>query len=235
MSAYSERVLEIFENIARGYDRGNDRISFGLHRWWKRSFVRHISDVTPRGGSMLDSCCGTGDIALTLARLRPDVSVTGLDFSQQMLNVAREKARGLPNLVFVQGSAERLMFTDGSFDVSAVSFGLRNLELRLPALCEMARVSRKAVFCLDSSMPENTVIRTLFTLYFKKVMPLLGGGLDKTTEYEWLDRSTEMFFTKRELKKMFECAGLKNIEVSKYSFGVCAEHRGSLSDDNGVH
>ena len=128
----SAKVNALFGRIARRYDLLNDLQSFGLHRLWKRRVVA-LARVTP-GARALDLCCGTGDLAFALARRGAEV--TGLDFSAQMLEVAKTRSQqgwaGVKNSsaqqpVFLQGDAQQLPFADSSFDVITVGYGLRNL------------------------------------------------------------------------------------------------------------
>ena len=120
------RVYGIFQGISQTYDGANRRISLGLEQSWKRGLVEAVASQVPDGGAVLDVCCGTGDIAVAVARRRPDVAVTGLDFSPAMLDVARHKGAALENLTWREGDAMALPFGDDTFSAAAISFGLRN-------------------------------------------------------------------------------------------------------------
>ena len=223
-SSKAARVLRIFESIAADYDRANGRISLGLHRSWKRMLIRRLSRGTPPGGEVLDLCCGTGDIAIALAKERSDLKVTGLDFSPAML--ARAEARGadLPNLRFERGDAMALPFPDGSFSAAAISFGLRNTADYAQVLREMRRVTRSGgeVLCLDSFVPDSALVKPFYRLYFKHFMPLLGGGLAHRREYLWLCQSTEAFLSRGELEALFERCGLRGPASRTRMFGACS-------------
>src|SRR5947207_8229755 len=121
------KVNELFTRIAGRYDLINDLQSFGLHRHWKKRVIR---EAHPRpGDKALDVCCGTGDIALGLAR--KGAEVTGMDFSERMLEIARERqTRGgtvFARMQFVSGDAQNLPFPDSTFDIITIGYGLRNL------------------------------------------------------------------------------------------------------------
>jgi demethylmenaquinone methyltransferase/2-methoxy-6-polyprenyl-1,4-benzoquinol methylase len=170
------RVGDLFASIARRYDLLNDLQSFGLHRLWKRRVVR-LAAVQP-GDRALDLCCGTGDIALALARRGADV--TGLDFSDKMLEVAQSRlqnAKGkIPPLKFIQGDAEHLPFPDNSFDAVTVGYGLRNLTSWEAGLREMLRVAKPGgrIVVLDFGKPANALWRRLYFTHLKCSVPLIG-------------------------------------------------------------
>ena len=172
------RVYGIFQGISQTYDGANRRISLGLEQSWKRGLVEAVASQVPDGGAVLDVCCGTGDIAVAVARRRPDAAVTGLDFSPAMLDVARHKGAALENLTWREGDAMALPFGDDTFSAVAISFGLRNTPDYGAVLTEMTRVVCPGgwVYCLDSFVPDSPLIRPFYDLYFRGVMPLLGGG-----------------------------------------------------------
>jgi demethylmenaquinone methyltransferase/2-methoxy-6-polyprenyl-1,4-benzoquinol methylase len=172
------RVNDLFAAIARRYDLLNDLLSFGLHRSWKRQ-VAGLAAVQP-GGRALDLCCGTGDIAFALARL--GATVTGLDFSRKMLDVAearnkiRDPKSGARNPTFIQGDAQQLPFPDGTFDAVTVGYGLRNLASWETGLMEMQRVAKPGarLVVLDFGKPANALWRNLYFVHLRCSVPLVG-------------------------------------------------------------
>ncbi len=218
------RVFRIFESIAGDYDRANARISLGLHKSWKRMLIHRLSRSAAPGGAVLDLCCGTGDIAIALAEARSDLQVTGVDFSPAMLARAEARGQGMENLRFQRGDAMSLPFPDACFSAAAISFGLRNTEDYAQVLQEMRRVtvSGGQVYCLDSLVPDSRWIRPFYRLYFKHLMPLLGGGLAHRREYLWLSESTEAFLSRRELEALFTRCGLSGVASKTRMFGACA-------------
>ena len=225
--AKREKVYRVFENVAGGYDAANDRISLGLQKSWKRMLTDRV--MAQAGGAAeperayLDLCCGTGDIAITLARQDPDAKVTGADFSPAMLEIAREKSRQLDNITWVCADAASLPFEDNSFCAAAVSFGLRNTADYKKVLSEMVRVVAPGgrVYVLDSCAVEHPVIKPFYRLYFRHVMPLLGGGRQHRDEYRWLWQSTEEFLRPAALRRLFRETGLVSIRHSARMFGAC--------------
>lgn len=170
----AQKVVDLFATIARRYDLLNDLQSFGLHRVWKRR-VTALAAVKP-GDHALDLCCGTGDIAFALAE--QGAEVTGLDFSEKMLEVAShrlEKSHS-PRLKFIQGDAQCLPFADNSFDAVTVGYGLRNLSNLETGLREMVRVARPGarIVALDFGKPANALWRGLYFTHLRCSVPLVG-------------------------------------------------------------
>ena len=171
------KVNDLFAAIARRYDLLNDLQSFGLHRYWKRKVVELAA--VQRGQRALDVCCGTGDIALALAR--NGAEVTGLDFSQAMLDIAEN--RRLKNTQFatthpkfIQGDAQQLPFPENTFDAVTVGYGLRNLVGWETGLREMLRVAKPGgrLVVLDFGKPSNAPWRGVYFTHLKITVPLLG-------------------------------------------------------------
>jgi demethylmenaquinone methyltransferase/2-methoxy-6-polyprenyl-1,4-benzoquinol methylase len=221
--AKADRVYRVFESIASGYDAANNRISLGLQKRWKRALTDTIVHRAPRSIRVLDVCCGTGDIAIALAQRGPGFCVTGLDFSPAMLEVAGKKGQGITNLQLLQGDAMKLPFADGTFDAACISFGLRNTPDYRRVLREMRRVVRTGgkVYCLDSFVPDNPVILPAYRLYFRHIMPVLGGGRKYRKQYTWLYQSTEQFPRRRELMKQFARTGLVQVQSRSRMLGAC--------------
>jgi demethylmenaquinone methyltransferase/2-methoxy-6-polyprenyl-1,4-benzoquinol methylase len=174
------KVSDLFATIARRYDLLNDLQSFGLHRLWKRRVVALAGVRT--GDRALDLCCGTGDISFALARQGADV--TGLDFSEKMLEVAQgrlQNAKGetrarAKNLKFIQGDAAQIPFPDNSFDAVTMGYGLRNLPGWEAGLREMIRVARPGgrIVVLDFGKPANALWRNLYFTHLKCSVPVIG-------------------------------------------------------------
>ncbi|MCU0772616.1 MAG: ubiquinone/menaquinone biosynthesis methyltransferase [Verrucomicrobia bacterium] len=166
------RVGELFGLIASRYDQLNDIQTLGLHRRWKRRLVS-LAALKP-GERALDVCCGTGDITRRLAESGADV--TGLDFSPEMLAVARRRCGLTASLRFVQGDAMRLPFGDGEFAAVTVGYGLRNLVDWRTGLSEMVRVAAPGgrILVLEFGKPANRWLCGLYFLYLRLMVPVLG-------------------------------------------------------------
>ena len=170
------RVEELFARIAPRYDLLNDLQSFGLHRYWKRKVIR-LAHAQP-GQRALDLCCGTGDLTFALGRAK--LMAVGLDFSSQMIAVAKKKAARSPEAScagrFVRADTQELPFRESSFDVLTIGYGLRNLADWRRGLSEMLRVLAPGgrLLVLDFGKPDNALWRGVYFGYLRLAVPLLG-------------------------------------------------------------
>lgn len=228
-----ERVHHVFEKIYNKYDSMNSIISFQRHVAWRRDVMKQMN--VRRGTKALDVCSGTGDWSIALAEATGKKGeVIGLDFSENMLKVAREKkdhhVLELDHLTFVHGNAMELPYADNSFDYVTIGFGLRNVPDYQVVLGELYRVVKPGgkVVCLETSQPTLFGFRQLYYFYFRFIMPLFGRIFAESyQEYAWLHESAKDFPDKYTLKKMFENAGFKKVKVKSYTGGVAAMHMGS--------
>ncbi|PMC39425.1 bifunctional demethylmenaquinone methyltransferase/2-methoxy-6-polyprenyl-1,4-benzoquinol methylase [Bacillus sp. UMB0899] len=225
-----ERVHGVFEKIYENYDQMNSVISFQRHKAWRKETMKRMN--VKKGHSALDVCCGTADWSIALAdAVGPKGSVTGLDFSQNMLKVGQQKVEqlGLKNVRLIHGNAMQLPFEDDSFDFVTIGFGLRNVPDYMQVLKEMNRVLKpggKAV-CLETSKPTLPVFKQFFNLYFRYIMPLFGKIFAKSyNEYSWLQESARDFPGMTELAAMFKEAGFNDVQVKAFTGGVAAMHLG---------
>jgi demethylmenaquinone methyltransferase/2-methoxy-6-polyprenyl-1,4-benzoquinol methylase len=201
-----------------------------MHRFWKRNLVRRV--VARKPSAVLDIASGTGDIAIAIARALPQTKVIASDFSPNMLEVAAKRSHGagLSNLETSEQDAMKLSYEDASFDAVCVSFGLRNMSDYEQVICEMVRVLRPGglFLCLDASYPTNPVIKPFFRLYFKYLMPRLGGLVARAPEeYRWLNDSTEVFLSKTELASLMAKCGLSHVGYRSFMMGGSALHWGT--------
>ena len=220
------RIQTIFNSISDDYDHMNDIISFNQHTIWRNRTNREIF-VKP-GHQVLDLCCGTGDWTIQLAK-NAGADITGLDFSENMLKVAREKTADIENITLVQGDATELPYDNNAFDIITIGFGLRNLPDYEKAVKEFYRVLKPGgqLVILETSNPENALINYGFNIYFGKIMPFLGEKIAGSgQEYAWLYESTSNFLSKAELKSMMHTNGYINIKVIPHTFGTAATHIG---------
>lgn len=231
--ANKEQVHTVFQNISQKYDRLNNIISFEQHKVWRKRVMKDMA--VKQGSTALDVCCGTADWTIALSKeVGSNGSVTGLDFSENMLAVGKEKTASMSNITLVHGDAMNLPFEDNSFDYVTIGFGLRNVPDYLAALKEMNRVLKPGgmMVCLETSQPILPVFKQVYKLYFKFVMPIFGKLFAKSKEeYEWLQQSTFNFPDKPALKRMFEQAGFNNIKVRSFTGGVAAMHLGYKEKD----
>jgi demethylmenaquinone methyltransferase/2-methoxy-6-polyprenyl-1,4-benzoquinol methylase len=233
----AEYVHQQFERIARRYDLTNDCISMGMHRFWKHRAVTALQ--VRADGSYLDVCCGTGDLALTIAaRLGERGMVTGFDFSGNMLEVARARGhraaangRARCQLNWKQGDAQHLTFPDDTFDGAIISFGLRNLTDLQKGLNEMQRVVKPGgkVINLDLGEPTAPIFTPAFNAYFRHVVPIIGEVLQHDRKaYTYLPESRNTYPKPPVLTEMFERAGLRDVKWIPLAMGSVAMHVGTV-------
>ncbi|WP_391121721.1 demethylmenaquinone methyltransferase [Psychrobacillus sp. L3] len=225
-------VHEVFESISDNYDSMNSVISFQQHIKWRTDTMKAMQ--VKNGSKALDVCCGTADWTIALAGATgPTGKVIGLDFSQNMLNVGKDKVKNITQIELIQGNAMELPFEDNSFDYVTIGFGLRNVPDYKQVLEEMKRVAKPGgmVVCLETSQPDSKLFNVGFRFYFRYVMPLFGKLFAKSyKEYSWLQESAKDFPNRETLSQLFEEVGLKKVSNKPYSGGAAARHIGFKKD-----
>ena len=221
-------VREMFTRIARRYDLMNSLMTCGRHQAWRRAAAR-LADPQP-GGLALDVATGTGDLALALLSETPIRRVIGTDFSDGMLRVGREKllrkdARGRVSLVVAD--ALSLPFPDKTFACVTSAFLLRNLVDLGQGFSEMRRVTQPGgrVVALEITQPTLPGWSHLFGWYFGRLVPRIGGIVARDREaYTYLPRSVERFVSPRELSRLMEGVGLRNVSYRRLGLGTVTIH-----------
>ncbi len=213
----------MFDRIARRYDLLNRILSLGVDQGWRRRAVRAMA-LSP-GSRALDVATGTADLALRIARASPDVRVAGVDPSDGMLAVGRDKVKraGLEGRVRLEvGDAQALPFEDDAFDAVSIAFGIRNVPDRRRALAEMARVTRPGgrVVVLELSEPRGGLLGPLARFHIRTLVPRIGALLSGAREYRYLQESIAAFPPPDEFARLMEDAGLRVLEVRPLTFGV---------------
>jgi len=223
----------IFEAVPPSYDLINHLVTWGMDRRWRRLAARVCLEDKPK--QVLDLGCGTGDLSVHLARLAPGgVAITGLDYSQPMLELARRKAYRagvFERIKFINGDAANLPFPDGHFDCVGISFAFRNLtyknQLRLPHMAEVRRVLRPGgrYVIVDSSQPRNPVMRWLFHLYMRLVAQPVGTLISRNrAAYRYLAESMSRFYGPEEVREMLLKAGFEEVTYRPLWFGIVGLH-----------
>jgi demethylmenaquinone methyltransferase/2-methoxy-6-polyprenyl-1,4-benzoquinol methylase len=217
-----DAVRSMFDRISPVYDAMNRTMTMGLDQRWRRATVAAI--VRP-GDRVLDACCGTGDLAL--AALDAGARVTGLDFSERMLERARRKSAEVD---WVQGDALTLPFADSSFDAATVGFGVRNLDDLERGLAELRRVLRPGgrVAILEITRPRG-VLAPFYRLWFDGLVPLLGKLLPGGSAYTYLPASVRRFPGPEELAGLLRAAGFEDVRWKGFAGGIVALHIGVRS------
>ena len=221
------KIRTMFDGIAGSYDRLNSLMTAGLHHRWRDMGVM-LAGVGP-GSAALDVCCGTGDFAFALRRVvGPEGRVIGIDISDEMLKVAREKSgRNQLWVEFVNGDVLELPFGDGEFDACTVGFGIRNVPDIERAFGEMRRVCRPngRVICLEITQPQMPVFKQFYGLWFNHAVPVLGRlAAGDESAYTYLPESVKRFPAPEELKAIMQSAGLRNVRYQLLAGGIIALH-----------
>jgi demethylmenaquinone methyltransferase/2-methoxy-6-polyprenyl-1,4-benzoquinol methylase len=225
----SAHVQSIFNSIAPSYDRLNHLLSMGLdRRWWRRSASAFAGILARPESCILDLCCGTGDMTSALLELRPanSVSITGLDFSSQMLSRARAKYV-TANVIWVEGDALHLPYPDASFDLVTVAFGFRNLPNYVAGLAEIHRVLAPGgqLGILEANQPDG-LSGALYTLYFRHVLPVIGGTISgDRAAYRYLPDSVARFPRPPQMLAMLRAAGFTSAAWDGYLLRAAGLYR----------
>jgi demethylmenaquinone methyltransferase/2-methoxy-6-polyprenyl-1,4-benzoquinol methylase len=227
---FAGQVRGMFDRIAGVYDVMNSAMTAGLHHGW-RERAADRAEVSP-GDAALDLCCGTGDLALALReRVGPSGRVVGADFSERMLALAQDKAleRGMPDVTFEWADALELPYSDASFDAVTVGFGARNLADLERGVGEMVRVTKPGghVVILEITQPRRPPLSYFFSLWFDRIVPLLGRVTGNPDAYSYLPESVRSFPSPEGLAAIMDRAGLEGIRYTILAGGIIAIHSGS--------
>lgn len=223
------QVRAMFDRIAGVYDLMNGVMTAGLHHQWRRR-AADLARVSA-GGRVLDVATGTGDLALELAaRVGPNGTVVGADFSDRMLSLARAKAfdAGFPAVRFEQANALALPYADDEFDAATVGFGARNFSDLRQGIAEMARVVKPGgrVVILEITTPQRPPLSTFLEVWFDHLVPALGRVAGDADAYSYLPDSVRRFPLPEELAAtMWDC-GLRAVKYILTAGGIIALHVG---------
>ena len=220
------RVQRMFTSIAHAYDLNNRLHSFWRDQAWRRAAVHMAAPI--QGARVLDCACGTGDLTEAFANAGA-ASVTGLDYTAAMLDLARAKATDGRRLAvqptYVQGDAQSLPWPDASFDIVSIAFGIRNVDDTLKALREFHRVLAPGgrLVVLEFGEPGFAPLRWFNRLYTHHIMPLTASLIarDRSGAYRYLPRSVETYLSPERLRAQVEESGFVGIRQHHMTFGVC--------------
>lgn len=232
----SRQVREMFSKIAPRYDLLNHLLSLQFDRRWRAQVTRRVQPILDRPDAVvLDLCCGTGDLALSLSAAGK-ARVIGADFAHPMLVRAKEKSvsavgaaprQSIYALSFYEADALRLPFADGSFDLVTSAFGFRNLANYEAGLREIYRVLKPGatLAILEFTEPPAGFLGGLYRWYFRRVLPLIGGWLSgDRAAYTYLPASVSRFFGPQELAFLLQTVGYSEVGFRVWTFGTVALH-----------
>lgn len=219
-----KQVEQMFDNISENYDGLNRVITFGTDLKWRKKVIKQVCDTKP--AKVLDIATGTGDLAIQFAKQLPNASIIGLDLSEGMLNVAREKIAGTDlekNLSFMKGDSEALPFEDNSFQAVTVSFGIRNFENLEKGLSEILRIlTPGGIFViLETSVPTKFPFKQGYAIHTKYLLPWVGGMFSKDkSAYKYLSESASVFPHGERLNNILKKIGFIEVQHSPQTMGV---------------
>lgn len=222
----ANRIREMFASISGGYDRANTILSGGIHHRWRRATVRWSG--AKEGEAVLDCATGTGDLAIAFRKaVGPGGRVVGTDFVPEMLEIARRKSG---NIQFEVADVTQLPYDSASFDISSISFGIRNVGDPRKGISELARVVRPGgrVMILEFGQPENRAFSALYEFYRRRILPTVGGAVTgRKNAYQYLESSAGRFPCGAEFAALMRgSAAFSSIEYEALTFGIAWLYKG---------
>ncbi|MEL6389719.1 MAG: bifunctional demethylmenaquinone methyltransferase/2-methoxy-6-polyprenyl-1,4-benzoquinol methylase UbiE, partial [Bacteroidota bacterium] len=209
-----KQVEQMFDNVAWRYDSLNRALSLGIDIGWRRRLIKTMKSYQPK--HILDMATGTADLAIMAAKRMPEVKVTGIDLSANMITIGDQKIQNkdLQERVALHiGDSENIQHPEHTFDAAMVAFGVRNFEQLELGLSELLRVLRPGapLFILEFSKPTIFPVKQVFNLYFKLIVPIIGRIFSKDqSAYTYLFESVQAFPDFDRMTKIMEQVGFKN-------------------------
>ncbi len=226
-----QKVRKIFNSISLRYDLANFFISLGIEKYWRFRFLKMVSGNESK---ILDACCGTGNSTISLAKkLKNDAEIYGIDFSAEMLEIARKKTQrylskktGYPKIEinFLESDAESIDIKNSYFDLITIVFGIRNVPDREKTLKEFHRLTREKgrLLILEFNYPQNRFVKSLYGFYLKYIMCNLGAIISGNRHaYTYLMKSIKNFPDSENFSLLIKDSGWKVLKVMSMTFGIC--------------
>lgn len=226
-----QQVAEMFNNIAGRYDFMNRFLSAGIDVKWRKKAINLLKPLRPQ--QVLDVATGTGDFAIMAHKLLHPEKITGIDISEGMLAVGKEKIKklGLSALINLEkGDSETIHFPDNSFDAITVAFGVRNFQNLEKGLSEMLRVLKPGgkLVVLEFSRPNKPVFKTVYNIYMNILAPGIGKMLAKNREaYQYLNDSMQAFPERAQFTQIMQGVGYKDTNFKPLTMGICCIYSGT--------
>lgn len=225
-----QQVAEMFDNVSPKYDFLNHLLSGGIDFYWRK---KALSMIKSRNHDLvLDIATGTGDLAIEAWKILKPKKIIGVDISEGMLNVGRDKMKklGLSNFIDMQvGDSEKLLFDNNTFSTVIVSFGVRNYENLLKGLTDMCRVTKPGGTCMviEFSKPKGFIFKHFYWFYSTKILPVIGRLFSKdSSAYSYLPESVKAFPDGNDFLNIFEKAGYTETSATPLTFGICSVYIG---------
>ena len=222
-------VEKMFDDISDHYDFLNRILSFGIDRVWRKKLINSM-DIE-NNQYILDVATGTGDVIFEINK-NYNVTATGLDISQKMLDIAKKKLKKIESkktkIEFIHGDAEKLPMGDNSYNHICIAFGFRNLGDYNTALKEFNRVLKPGgkLCILEFSKSDNKMFNTIFQIYFHQILPKVASLISRADAYRYLPESVSHFPENSEIIKLLEENHFKDIQLESLTLGVATIYRG---------
>ncbi len=226
-----EIIRSMFSKVAANYDKGNNVLSMGIHHLWRKKLVKYSG--AKAGDKVLDCATGTGDLAIEFKKNVGSGQVIGTDFCAEMLIPAPAKAkeRGL-EIQFEQADVTQLQYADNTFDISSISFGIRNVGDPVKGLSEMARVTKSGgkVLVLEFGQVKMPIFGPLYNFYSQNILPKIGGLVTGQKDaYEYLQKSSAAFPCREGfVDLMKQTNAFSEIEYISLSGGIAYIYKGTV-------
>ena len=211
-------INQLFNKIAPSYDRLNHILSFGMDYSWRNVLARSLKP----SDKVLDVAIGTGDLSWAILKKKRAKQITGVDISTEMLAIGKQKFPEKP-IDWLEVSVLDMPFADNSFDAVVCAYGVRNFSDLNTGLQEMYRVLKPngQLRILEFAMPQNKLVRGVYSLYFSRLMPLVGGWLSGDKQaYEYLFESVNRFLTPEQMQETLQHIGFENVTYKPLTAGV---------------
>lgn len=224
------QVERMFDSIAENYDTLNHTLSMGIDRGWRKKGLKALKSLNPQ--SILDIATGTGDLAIQANRILAPQKIVGIDISEGMMEVGRQKVAKLglsDKITFEKQDCMALDIADNTFDAAMVAFGVRNFENLDKGIQEILRVLRPGgkLMILELSTPRHFPMKQGYWIYSKLFIPTIGRLISKDrTAYSYLPKSIEAFVQGKEMVNVLTKNGFKNAKCKTYTFGICSMYIG---------
>ena len=220
----------MFNDIAFRYDFLNRFLSAGIDISWRKKAIKQLQDIKPQ--TILDVATGTADMAIMASAILKPTKITGIDISDGMLKIGREKIQKLDlqrRIELLNGDCETIKFENDSFDAVTVAFGVRNFENLEKGLSEIKRVLKPSgkLVVLEFSKPQSAVVKTMYNLYMKIICPAVGKLFSKNrSAYQYLDESINKFPEGKNFTAILDNLGYRNTYSKPLSLGICSIYCG---------
>jgi demethylmenaquinone methyltransferase/2-methoxy-6-polyprenyl-1,4-benzoquinol methylase len=225
-----QQVAGMFNEIAQRYDFMNRFLSAGIDQTWRRKAIEQLREVNPK--TILDVATGTADVAIMASGLLHPVHITGIDISEGMLEIGKEKVQRAGkqgSIELLKGDSEAISFENESFDAVIVAFGVRNFQNLETGLREIQRVLKPGgkLVVLEFSKPRTPLVRSFYKFYMKYICPRLGKMFSRNpAAYEYLDESINKFPEGKNFTDILNRIGYKRTYNKPLTFGICSIYCG---------